>query len=103
MAILSEERARAHRAGVATASGALVAEAGDLCMVEVDSWAVMEATTAVMAVAVTSLKGMITTTPTLIDSIHQLVREIDTAFGLLPHGGAYNKSNFYDDYGNVIG
>ena len=37
------------------------------------------------------------------DGLHELVREIDTAFGLLPHGGAYKESNFYDDYGNVMG
>jgi len=32
-----------------------------------------------------------------------LLYDIDTAFGCKPHGGAYKESNFYDDYGNVVG
>ena len=32
-----------------------------------------------------------------------IVYDIDTAFGLLPHGGAYKESNFYDDYGDIVG
>jgi len=31
------------------------------------------------------------------DDGRSILREIDTAFGLLPHGGAYKESNFYYD------
>jgi len=37
------------------------------------------------------------------DDARAILYDIDTAFGLLPGGGAYKESDYYDHYGNVIG
>ena len=36
------------------------------------------------------------------EDLQGLLYDIDTAFGLLPHGGAYKESNFYDSDGDVL-
>ncbi|KAF9462225.1 hypothetical protein BDZ94DRAFT_1322758 [Collybia nuda] len=36
------------------------------------------------------------------EEARSILYDIDTAFGLLPHGGAYKESDYYDDYGNVL-